>query len=118
MKEKKPAVGWLGRRILDSRGQTTTEYLLLISVVVIGVVASAYTFAPSIQLGTNELGFDVARIIRDHGQKGKNGQAGFGLAPTMAAESGHDPLSTGAAATMPGDYSTAADAVGDGAFDF
>ena len=44
-------------------GQTGTEYMLLISVVVIAVVAAAYTYIPEFQAGVTELGTKVMTIL-------------------------------------------------------
>ena len=40
-------------------GQSTVEYMLLISVVVIAIVAAAYVFLDPFQSGVEELGTDV-----------------------------------------------------------
>lgn len=45
------------------KGQTSTEYMLLISVVVIAVVAAAYTFVPQFQEGVMTLGIKVMTIL-------------------------------------------------------
>ncbi len=42
------------------RGQSTTEYMLLISVVVLAILAAAYTFLEPFQAGVGELGNDVS----------------------------------------------------------
>lgn len=42
------------------RGQSTTEYMLLISVVVLAILAAAYTFLEPFQDGVGELGNDVS----------------------------------------------------------
>ena len=44
-------------------GQTATEYMMVISVVVIAVVAAAYQFVPSFQAGVTDLGTDVSKIL-------------------------------------------------------
>ena len=46
-------------KIRKRSGQSTVEYMLLISVVVIAIVAAAYVFIPYFQEGTEELGGDV-----------------------------------------------------------
>lgn len=46
-----------------SRGQTATEYMLIISVVVIAVVGAAYAFVPKFQDGVNALGENVKNIL-------------------------------------------------------
>ena len=40
-------------------GQTGTEYMLVISVIVIAVVGAAYGFVPSFRAGVEGLAFDV-----------------------------------------------------------
>ena len=44
-------------------GQTGTEYMLIISVVVIAVVAAAYTYVPQFQTGVEALGTKVMTIM-------------------------------------------------------
>lgn len=46
----------------DEAGQTATEYMLILSVVVIAIVAGAYEFSPTFQTGTQGLAQDVAQI--------------------------------------------------------
>jgi uncharacterized protein (UPF0333 family) len=48
---------------LSRRGQSTVEYLLLISVIVIAIVAAAYIFVPTFQEGVNNLALDVKDIL-------------------------------------------------------
>ena len=45
------------------RGQTATEYMLLISVIVIAIVAAAYVFIEPFQEGVNALALDVSQIL-------------------------------------------------------
>jgi Flp pilus assembly pilin Flp len=47
----------------DEAGQTATEYMLLVSVVVIAVVAAAYVFVPQFQQGVQKLASDVSTIL-------------------------------------------------------
>lgn len=47
----------------DESGQTATEYMLIISVVVIAVVAAAFVFVQPFQDGVNELGTKVMTIL-------------------------------------------------------
>ena len=49
----------LQRFVQEEEGQSTVEYMLLISVVVIAIVAAAYVFLPFFQEGTEDLGGDV-----------------------------------------------------------
>jgi len=60
--------------IRGEEGQTATEYMLIISVVVIAVVAAAYTFVPTFQNGVSELAKDVSTILST-GKIGGQGQA-------------------------------------------
>lgn len=57
----------MGKHLLDfvsnEEGQGATEYMLLISVVVIAVVGAAYAFIPSFQQGVNQLANDVNTIL-------------------------------------------------------
>lgn len=56
----------------QTKGQTATEYMLIISVIVIAVVAAAYVFMPMFQAGVGQLANDVSTIL-DTGCIGKNG---------------------------------------------
>ena len=47
----------------DEQGQTATEYMLIVSVIVIAVVAAAYSFLPSFQKGVESLAQDVESIL-------------------------------------------------------
>ena len=47
----------------DESGQTATEYMLIISVVVIAVVAAAFTFVQPFQDGVKALGTKVMTIL-------------------------------------------------------
>ena len=49
--------------IHDEEGQSTVEYMLLISVIVIAMVAAAYVFVPTFQEGVRDLAQDVKRIL-------------------------------------------------------
>jgi uncharacterized protein (UPF0333 family) len=51
--------------IHDEEGQSTVEYMLLISVIVIAVVAAAYVFIKPFQDGVKDLGNDVKKILSD-----------------------------------------------------
>jgi Flp pilus assembly pilin Flp len=50
--------------IKGEQGQTATEYMLIISVVIIAVVAAAYTFVPTFQQGVSDLSQDVSTILK------------------------------------------------------
>ena len=58
--------------IYGEEGQTATEYMLIISVIVIAVVAAAYTFVPTFQEGVQALADDVKSIL----DTGKIGDVG------------------------------------------
>lgn len=58
---------------LNEEGQTATEYMLIVSVIVIAVVAAAYVFVPQFQKGVKELSNDVSSIL-DSGKIGSSGQ--------------------------------------------
>ena len=45
--------------IRDEQGQTATEYMLVISVVVIATVAAAFQFVPAFQEGVLDVADDV-----------------------------------------------------------
>ena len=53
-------------------GQSTVEYMLLISVIVIAIVAAAYVFIEPFKQGVQDLANDVKRILSD----GKIGRIG------------------------------------------
>lgn len=56
----------------DEEGQSTVEYMLLISVIVIAIVAAAYVFIEPFRDGVSDLGKDVKKILSD----GKIGRVG------------------------------------------
>jgi Flp pilus assembly pilin Flp len=58
--------------IHDEGGQSTVEYMLLISVIVIAIVAAAYVFVPVFQEGVEDLAGDVKTIL----SSGKIGRVG------------------------------------------
>lgn len=72
-----------GRAIVKSgqQGQTATEYMLIISVVVIAVVAAAYKFVPLFQEGVEQLGQDVKEILSTGQGRGAGG-SGMGSGST------------------------------------
>ena len=49
--------------ISSEEGQTATEYMLIISVIVIAVVAAAYVFVPTFQKGVKSLGEQVGSML-------------------------------------------------------
>jgi Flp pilus assembly pilin Flp len=56
----------------DEEGQSTVEYMLLISVIVIAIVAAAYVFIEPFKQGVQDLARDVKKILSD----GKIGRVG------------------------------------------
>lgn len=62
----------LGKLFREEEGQSTVEYMLLISVIVIAIVAAAYVFVPTFEAGVNDLANDVKKILSD----GKIGRTG------------------------------------------
>ena len=56
----------------DEAGQTATEYMLVISVVVIAIVATAYEFSPVFADGVAQLAADIVKIL-DTGKVGDVG---------------------------------------------
>ena len=60
--------------IRDEEGQSTVEYMLLISVIVIAIVAAAYVFIDPFKQGVQDLANDVKKILSD-GKIGRTGTA-------------------------------------------
>ena len=58
--------------IKEESGQSTVEYMLLISVIVIAIVAAAYVFIEPFKQGVLDLGKDIKKILSD----GKIGRVG------------------------------------------
>ena len=58
--------------VVDEEGQSTVEYMLLISVIVIAIVAAAYVFIDPFKQGVLDLAKDVKKILSD----GKIGRVG------------------------------------------
>ncbi len=56
----------------DEAGQSTVEYMLLISVIVIAIVAAAYVFIDPFRQGVLDLAKDIKKILSD----GKIGSVG------------------------------------------
>ena len=56
----------------EEAGQSTVEYMLLISVIVIAIVAAAYVFIDPFKAGVQDLANDVKKILSD----GKIGRVG------------------------------------------
>ncbi len=62
----------LSSLLRDEEGQSTVEYMLLISVIVIAIVAAAYVFIEPFKQGVQNLAEDVKKILSD----GKIGRVG------------------------------------------
>ena len=62
----------LSSLLKDEEGQSTVEYMLLISVIVIAIVAAAYVFIEPFKQGVLDLGKDIKKILSD----GKIGRVG------------------------------------------
>lgn len=65
-------MGLLCSLLRDEEGQSTVEYMLLISVIVIAIVAAAYVFIEPFKQGVQDLANDVKKILSD----GKIGRVG------------------------------------------
>ena len=48
----------------NNRGQSATEYMLLIAVVVLGLVAAASRLIPKFQEGVNGLGANITETLK------------------------------------------------------
>lgn len=55
--------GLITRFIREEEGQGATEYMLLISVIVLAVVSAAYTFIGPFREGVEEMSKDVKTIL-------------------------------------------------------
>lgn len=75
------------QRTSSERGQASTEYMLLVSVIVIAVVAAAYTFVEPFRGGVASLAADASRILST-GSIGPVGLARKGGETTAAGEAG------------------------------
>lgn len=62
----------LTRFVREEEGQSTVEYMLLISVIVIAIVAAAYIFIPTFSEGVDALAKDIKSIL-DSGKIGSTG---------------------------------------------
>jgi Flp pilus assembly pilin Flp len=65
-------MGIIRSLLKDEEGQSTVEYMLLISVIVIAIVAAAYVFIEPFKQGVQDLANDVKKILSD----GKIGRVG------------------------------------------
>ena len=63
----------ISKFLAEENGQTATEYMLLVSVVVIAIVAVAYAYSPMFKNGGLALAQDVALIL----ELGKIGSIGM-----------------------------------------
>jgi uncharacterized protein (UPF0333 family) len=78
------------KRNIRRRGQTATEYMMVVSVVVIAVVGAAYAFVPTFETGVNELGYDVSAILSNSGSR----RGGFGTAAGTVSGNGNGATSS------------------------
>ena len=78
---------WIASFGSEEAGQGATEYMLMISVVVIALTSGAYTFVPVFKAGVGELGSDVARILRTGKINGIGGTNGAGFRGTTGRPS-------------------------------
>jgi len=62
----------LNQLLQEEEGQSTVEYMLLISVIVIAIVAAAYVFIEPFKQGVLDLAKDIKKILSD----GKIGRVG------------------------------------------
>ena len=53
----------ISRFVREEEGQSTVEYMLLISVIVIAIVAAAYVFVDPFKKGVEDLAKDVSKIL-------------------------------------------------------
>ncbi len=53
----------LSRFVREEEGQSTVEYMLLISVIVIAIVAGAYVFVGTFRSGVDTLASDVSYFL-------------------------------------------------------
>lgn len=58
--------------IREEEGQSTVEYMLLISVIVIAIVAAGYIFVDDFKAGVKDLAKDVKKMLSD-GMIGRQG---------------------------------------------
>lgn len=58
-------IDMMKRFIQEEEGQTATEYMLIISVIVVAVVAAAYLFLQPFRKGVNQLANDVKTILSE-----------------------------------------------------
>ena len=55
----------LSRLLKDQRGQTTTEYMLIIGVIVAAILAAAYIFVPQFKDGVKQLGENIKKTLSE-----------------------------------------------------
>ena len=63
---KRKMTSWMRRlrsRTVAERGQTATEYVMVIAVVVVAVVAASYLYLQPFQHGVNDLATDVEKRL-------------------------------------------------------
>ncbi len=60
------------RLLRDQRGQTTTEYMVIIGVIVAALLAAAYLFIPEFKSGVQDLGKNVKGTLGEGFKGGGN----------------------------------------------
>ena len=59
---------------MNTKGQSTVEYLLVISVVVIALIAAGYSFLPSFKSGYKAMSNDTKTVIASGTRDGSGDQ--------------------------------------------
>jgi hypothetical protein len=78
------------RRLAGRSGQAASEYMMVVSVLVIAVVAVAYTFVPSFHHGVNDLASSVRVRLEKHGQSSMAADQTTGQGGNQAAQPARD----------------------------
>ena len=65
-------------RFRSRSGQSTVEYMMLISVIVIAIVAAAYVFIPTFQGGVQSLADEVSSTLATGHIRDQGGRSGGG----------------------------------------
>lgn len=83
------------------RGQTATEYMLVISVIVIALIAGAYVFVPQFKSGVQTLSEDVKQMLATGSYGNVQGVARDGMSTGGGAQP-QPPPNTGGGGVMGG----------------
>jgi Flp pilus assembly pilin Flp len=73
-------------RLRDSRGQAATEYMMLISVVTVAVVAASFTYVPAFKVAV----FNLAEQVEVMLDGGTIGEAGYSRNDSTGGDFGED----------------------------